>query len=240
MRPFSRRSGSRPPAVFAAIALLAIPSFGQTAAPQTDGIADPVKPTENDKRLFWIIPNYRTYPALKTYQPIGTKEKFKIARDDSFDRGTAVLAAAFAGQGQIANSNPSFGQGVAGYGRYFGAAYADFVIGDFMTEGVYPTLLHQDPRYFRRGSGSGWSRLGYAMGQIFWTHTDSGRMQFNYSEVVGNSTAVAISTVYYPEGRDVGSATSKLATQLGVDMAGNILKEFWPDLRRKFSRKPGS
>jgi hypothetical protein len=74
------------------------------------------------------------------------------------------------------------------------------------------------------------------MGQIFWTHTDSGGTQFNYSEVVGNSTAVAISTAYYTEGRDVGSAASKLGTQLAVDMAGNILKEFWPDLHRKFSR----
>ena len=216
--------------------LLAVSSFGRTA---TDGKDDSVKPIENNKRLFGIIPNYRTYPALATYRPITVKEKFKIARDDSFDRGTVVLAAAFAGEGQLTNSNPSFGQGAAGYGRYFGTAYADFVIGDFMTEAIYPTILHQDPRYFRRGTGSGWSRLGYAMGQIFWTHTDSGGAQFNYSEIVGNATAVAISTAYYPEGRDVSSATSKLGTQIGVDMAGNVLKEFWPDLRRKFSRKPG-
>jgi hypothetical protein len=224
---------------FAAATLLAISAFGQTTAPETDHKDDSAKPIENEKRLFGIIPNYRTYPALAHYEPISTKEKFKLARDDSFDRGTVVLAALFAGEGQLTNSNPSFGQGAAGYGRYFGTAYADYVIGDFMTEAIYPTILHQDPRYFRRGTGSGWSRLGYAMGQIFWTHTDSGGMQFNYSEIVGNSTAVAISTAYYPEGRDVGSATSKLGTQIGVDMAGNILKEFWPDLRRKFSRKQG-
>jgi hypothetical protein len=74
------------------------------------------------------------------------------------------------------------------------------------------------------------------MGQIFWTHTDSGGTQFNFSEIVGNSTAVAISSAYYPDGRDVSSAVSKLGSQIGIDMAGNILKEFWPDLRRKFSR----
>ena len=167
------------------------------------------------------------------YKPLTTRQKFKIALDDTFDRGTVALAAAFAGEGQLKNSNPSFGQEELGYTRYFAAAYAGLVIGNYMTEAVYPTLLHQDPRYFRRGTGSGWSRLGYAVGQIFWTHTDSGGKQFNYSEIVGNSTAVAISTAYYPGGRDVNSALSQLGSQIGVDMASNVLKEFWPDLHRR-------
>ena len=189
-----------------------------------------------NKRILGIIPNYRTFPTLTDYKPMTDKEKFKLAFNDSFDRGTFVLAAAFAGQGQLSKSDPSFGQGVEGYSHYLATAYADLAIGDFMTEAIYPTILHQDPRYFRRGEGSGWARLGYAMGQIFWTHKDSGGTQFNYSEIVGNSTAVAISTSYYPQGRDWSSAASKLGVQIGVDMAGNILKEFWPDLQRKFSR----
>jgi len=189
------------------------------------------------KRIFGIIPNYRTYPSLKDYKPLTVGEKFKIASQDAFDRGSVALAAAFAGEGQLTNSNRSFGQGTAGYARYFGTAYADVVIGDFMTEAIYPSLLHQDPRYFRRGKGSGLSRLGYAMGQIFWTHTDAGGTQFNFSEIVGNSTAVAISNAYYSDNRDAGNAVSRLGTQVGVDMLSNVLKEFWPDLSRKFGRK---
>jgi hypothetical protein len=106
-----------------------------------------------------------------------------------------------------------------------------------MTEGVFPVLLHQDPRYFRKGQGSGWSRLGYASGQIFWTHTDSGGTEFNYSEIVGNSAAVAISNSYYADNRTAHDAADKLGVQIGVDMASNILKEFWPDLQRKFRRR---
>jgi len=189
------------------------------------------------KRIFGIIPNYRTSPTLKDYKPLTAGEKFKIASQDAFDRGSVVLAAAFAGEGQITNSSPSFGQGAAGYARYFGTAYADVAIGDFMTEAIYPSLLHQDPRYFRRGTGSGLSRLGYAMGQIFWTHTDAGRSQFNFSEIAGNSTAVAISNAYYPDNRDVPNAVTRLSTQVGIDMLSNVLKEFWPDLSRKFARK---
>ena len=189
------------------------------------------------KRIFGVIPNYRTSPSLDNFEPLTRGEKFKIASEDAFDRGTFALAALFAGEAQLTNANGSFGQGAAGYGKYLGAAYADFAIGDYMTEAIYPSLLHQDPRYFRRGTGSGWSRMSYAMGQIFWTHGDSGRSQFNFSELIGNSTAVVISNAYYADNRTASDATAKLGTQLGVDMAANILKEFWPDFKRKFSRK---
>ena len=108
-----------------------------------------------------------------------------------------------------------------------------------MSEAIYPALLHQDPRYFRCGVGSKWSRLGYSLGQIFWTHTDSDRTQFNYSEILGNSTAVAISNAYYQDNRSAANSATKLGLQIGVDMASNVLKEFWPDVNRRFSRKHG-
>jgi hypothetical protein len=193
-------------------------------------------PTE-PKRIFGIIPNFRTSPSLDNYAPLTTSEKFKIASQDAFDRGTVGLAAIFGAEGKLTNSNRSFGQGAAGYGRYFCAGYGDLVIGDYMTEAVFPTLLHQDPRYFRRGTGSGWSRLRYAAWQIFWTHRDSGGAQFNYSELIGNSAAVAISNAYYADNRTAADGVSKLGMQLGVDMAANILKEFWPDLERKFRHR---
>lgn len=211
---------------------LSCPVFCQQPGPANSAPSEP-----ESKRVLWIIPNFRTSPRLATYQPLAPREKFRIATLDSFDRGTVALGVLFAAEAQLTNSNPSFGQGVRGYAHYFGTAYADYVIGDYMTEAVFPTILHQDPRYFRRGTGSGWSRLGYAVDQIFWTHNDSGRGQFNLSEIAGNSTAVAISMAYYPENRDMIDGVSKLGSQLGVDMASNILKEFWPDLERKFSRK---
>ncbi len=205
-----------------------------TATPRT---TEDNNPSVESKRLLGIMPNYRTSPTLQNYEPLTSGEKFKIASQDAFDRGTVGLALLFGGESQLTNSNRAFGQGTLGFGRYFGAAYGDFVIGDYMTEAVFPTLLRQDPRYFRRGTGSERSRLGYAVGQIFWTHRDSGGTQFNYSEIVGNSVAVAISNAYYADNRTASEGVSKLGMQIGVDMASNILKEFWPDLERKFRRK---
>lgn len=222
------------------LACLCSGAAGQPSPPDpaTDpsGSANMAPPVES-KRLLGIIPNYRSSPSLQSYQPLTPAEKFRIASEDSLDRGTFVLAGIDALQSQWANANRSFGQGAAGFGQYFGAAYGDLVIGNDMTEAVFPTLLHQDPRYFRRGIGSGWSRLRYALGQTLWTHHDSGTLQFNYSEIVGNVTAVAISNAYYVDNRTAGNAAAKLGFQIGIDTAGNILKEFWPDLDRKLHRR---
>jgi hypothetical protein len=204
----------------------------QDPEPVADGHAE-----GDHRRIFGIIPNYRTSPTLKDYQPLTPKDKLRVATADAFDRGTVVLAALFAGQAEWTNATPSFGRGIPAYARYSAAAFGDFVVGDFMTEVVYPAALRQDPRYFRRGTGNGWARFGYAVGQIFWTHTDSGGTQFNLSEIAGNATAVAIGNAYYPGNHAFSSDMSKLSMQIGVDVAANILKEFSPDLERLFSRR---
>jgi len=38
-----------------------------------------------------------------------------------------------------------------GYGKRYGAAFADQVDGNVMVGGVFPTILKIDPRYFRLG-----------------------------------------------------------------------------------------
>ena len=139
-----------------AILTLTLACSAQTTPEQS---ADRVMQAEpqQDKRLFGIIPNYRTSPSLVHYEPLTSKEKFKLASEDAFDRGTFLLAAGFAGKNQLTDASPSFGQGVKGYAHYFVTSYADWAIGDYMTEAVWPSLLHQDPRYFRRGDGRAFS-----------------------------------------------------------------------------------
>ena len=78
---------------------------------------------------------------------------------------------------------------------------------------------------------------GSAVEQSFWTHTDSGGRQFNYSEIAGNSAAVAISMAYYPGDRNASNAAEQLGTQVPEDIAVNIVKEFSPSRERKALRK---
>ena len=195
------------------------------------------QPGTEDKRILGIFTNHRTAEESAALQPLKPRGKLAIAWQDTTDRAIFLQSAFIAGIGQATNGNPSFGQGTEGYGKRFGTAYADFALQNWMTEGLFPTVLHQDPRYFRRRAGSGPSRLAYAMSRLFITRTDSGKHQFNYSEVVGGATFLAISNAYYPDGRSVGNNLGRYAVQLGFDAASNVLKEFWPDFRRKLPRR---
>src|SRR5882724_10146288 len=85
--------------------------------------------TQEHKRILWIIPNYRTSPTLKDYQPLSGRQKFKLATADALDPGTFVLAGLFAVDGQLIASSPSFGDGVHAYPKYYAAALSDFVVG---------------------------------------------------------------------------------------------------------------
>src|SRR5580692_5137130 len=225
------------------IAFLACGSaFAQNPEPQPAPTSPPVQPGQTeppapDKRIFGVLPNYRTANESAVYMPITAKQKFIIASKDSFDYPLVGLAAFIAAYGQLDNSHPEFGQGWAGYGRRVGTSYADQAIGNMMTEGIFPSMLHEDPRYFRRGYGSVRSRAWYAATRVFVTRTDSGGTRFNFSEVLGNATGTAISNAYYPDNRDVGDNVEKLASQIGIDAVSQVLKEFWPDVKHKLFHK---
>ncbi len=192
------------------------------------------------ERLLALIPNHRTASALADYKPLTVKQKFAIAFKESTEPGTFVLAAATGAIALARGSNPSFGEEFGGYAHYVGTRYTGYVISDFMRDGMFPSLLHQDPRYFRRGAGSGWRRVEYAIGQVFWTRSDSGDMGFNYSQTIGAAAAAAISTAYYPETRDVRHATCRFEAQIGARMASNVMREFWPDLQRILLKRQSS
>jgi hypothetical protein len=112
--------------------------------------------------------------------------------------------------------------------------FADGAIENFMAQAVFPSLLHEDPRYYQLGKGRWVHRVGYAVKRIFVTRTDSGGDQFNYSEFLGAATAAAISTyTYHPrDERNVGNLAGVFGTQIALDALGYGLKEFWPDIRR--------
>jgi hypothetical protein len=220
-------------------------AMGQDATPPPAAAPPPgqiqpgqTQPPPPDKRVFGVLPNYRTANESAVYQPITAKQKFIIASKDSFDYPLVGLAAFIAAYGQLDNSHPEFGQGWAGYGRRVGTSYADQAIGNMMTEGIFPSILHEDPRYFRRGYGSVWSRTVYAATRVFVTRTDSGGTRFNFSEVLGNAAGTAISNAYYPDNRDAVDNIEKLGSQIGIDAASQVLKEFWPDIKHKLFHGP--
>jgi hypothetical protein len=198
--------------------------------------AAPVVPVE-DKRAYGVLPNYRTAEASTPFKPLTSKQKLTIAAKDSFDGAVYPTALIMSVIYQAENANPSFGQGFKGYAQRAGTAFGDQMIGNMMTEGVMPALLHEDPRYFRIDHGTFGHRLMYAISRTFVTTTDSNHKTFNFAEWGGNSVAVGISNFYYRDGRTWQDNTQRLVVQCGTDTLSNVLKEFWPDVKKRLTRK---
>lgn len=198
--------------------------------------SDPTAPVE-DKRAYGVLPNYRTAELSVPFKPLSAKQKLTIAAKDSFDGAVYPTALVMSVIYQAENANPSFGQGFEGYAKRAGAAFGDQMIGNMMTEGAMPALLHEDPRYFRMGEGSFGHRLLYATTRTLVTTTDSNRRTFNFAEWGGNSFAVGVANIYYRDGRTWEDNTERLLVQCGTDTLSNVLKEFWPDVKRHFSKK---
>jgi hypothetical protein len=143
--------------------------------------AQPVTP-KND-RLFDVLPNYTTVESEDEFGRLTTGSKFKLATDSALDPVTFPFIGFVALLGQAQNSEPSYGQGLKGYAKRYGTSYGDAIIGTYMTVGVFPSMLKEDPRYFQLGHGSLSHRTLYSVSRIFWTRTDSGGHTFNYSEI---------------------------------------------------------
>ena len=198
--------------------------------------AAPVNPVE-DKRAYGVLPNYRTAELSTPFQPLTAKQKLTIAAKDSFDGAVYPTALVMSVIYQAEDSNPSFGQGFKGYAQRAGTAFGDQMIGNLMTEGFMPALLHEDPRYFRIGEGSFGRRLWYALRQTVVTRTDSNHKIFNFAEWGGNSVAVGLANLYYQDGRTWQDNVQRLLIQCGTDTMSNVLKEFWPDVKRHLQKK---
>lgn len=178
------------------------------------------------QRLMGVIPNFYTSYTYDT-APLSTKQKFAFAARGTFDPVAMVGVGFGAGIEQATNSFAGYGQGAEGYGKRFAAKFADGRSSDFFTHAIYPSLLHQDPRYYYQGTGSVKSRVLHAIGSAFFTRTDSGLTAPNYSFLLGDLSSGALSNLYYPKAnRGVGLVFTNAAVGLGGRMAGNILREF--------------
>ena len=213
----------------------------QTTAPPADETPEQRKARaaaelklEEKQRMAGVIPNFNTVNNGNA-EPITPGQKFHLFFKGAFDPYQFLLAGIDAGLGQAENDNPGYYQGFAGYARRFGANYGDNFSGNFFGNAVLPSLLHQDPRYFRLGHGSVLHRALYSVSTSIRTRGDNGKWQPAYSNLLGNLIGASISNLYYPDG-DVGLYPT-LRRALSITYQGTIggmLQEFYPDAVQKY------
>ena len=181
---------------------------------------------QEQQRVLGVIPNfYVSY--VPNAAPLNTKQKFELSWKDAIDPVTFVLIGATAGLQQAQNEFPGYGQGAAGYGKRYGASYADFATGTLFGSVIFPAILKQDPRYFYKSTGSKRQRVMYALANAVICKGDNGRWQPNYSSILGNLASGGIANTYYPpKNRGVGLTFEVTGVGVALTGAANILQEF--------------
>jgi Carboxypeptidase regulatory-like domain len=181
---------------------------------------------QEKQRVLGVVPNfYVSY--VQDAAPLTSKQKFGLAWKTTIDPVNFGVVGVIAGVQQWQNNFSEYGRGAQGYGKRYGAAYADFVSGTFMGGAVLPSILKQDPRYFYKGTGTVKDRVLYALSMAVMCKGDNGKWQFNYSAIGGSLIAGGISNAYYPD-KDRGAALVFENTLIGIgeNAATNLLQEF--------------
>jgi hypothetical protein len=183
------------------------------------------------KRILGIVPNFEAVSANVKLPRQSAKQKFKDATNDSFDYSSFIFVGGLAGVGQASDSIPEFHQGAAGYARYYWHTFVDQTDENYLVEFAFPVALHQDGRYYTLGRGGVMKRTVYSLSRILITRTDSGNETFNASEIIGAGAASGISDFYYPEQERTWTKTGqRWLTNVSLDGATFVLREFWPDI----------
>jgi hypothetical protein len=166
-------------------------------------------------------------------------QKMRLALRSATDPVAFAVAFAAAGYHEAMDDNKGFGWGIEGYGKRSGAAYLDSFDGNIIGNGILPSILHQDPRYFRLGQGSFTHRLLYSLAtNVICKHDNTGKWEPSYSNVGGNIISGAISNLYYPSTNSgVGQAFTNGFIVTAEGGIGSIFDEFWPDVSRKILHK---
>ena len=182
---------------------------------------------EEKQRVLGFIPNF--YVSYNQHAPpLSPKQKFELAWKTNVDPVSFAASGVVAGVEQARNAFSGYGQGAQGFGKRYGASYADGFIGTMIGGAVLPSLLKQDPRYFYKGSGSTRSRIGYALANAVVCKGDNGHWQANYSGILGALAAGGISNLYYPASSRDGAGLTFENTVIGIAASGaaNLFQEF--------------
>jgi len=192
---------------------------------------------EKHPRLFGVMPTY-SVSNNKTPVALSSTAKFHLFIKDTIDPFTITYTAFFAGIQHVNHEPPEYGQGAAGYGKRLGTGLADVISSGFFRAYLFPSLLHQDPRYFREGSGPSKKRFAHAFIRPFVTRTDRGGRAFDWSGMLGLLAASSLSNAYYPaHDRGLEPTFERAAMGIPFSVIDHLVDEFGPDLEKKFHWK---
>jgi len=159
--------------------------------------------------------------------PLRPKQKFEIAFHKMTSPSLLVKSAMFTSFDRGFDIGPDFGSNPGDVAKLYAYTTENLAMSYLVTGAVLPTLFHQDPRYFRKETGSVKSRVLWALGSEVVAYSDSGKLMPNYAHLIGFGTSAAWANVYLPA-QDISFAGTMKRYGLRFAVSGgfNLLREF--------------
>ncbi len=208
-----------------ALSVTPVTTSVEVSLPQVEVAQEQIE-VQEQQRILGFIPNfYVSY--VPDAAPLVPRQKFQLAWKSTTDPITFLGTALFAGISQAANQYPGYGQGMQGYGKRYGAIYADVVVSTFVGGAVMPSLLKQDPRYFYQGTGTTKSRLIHALSYSVMCRGDNKKTQVNYSSIIGDFVAGGVTYFYTPASdRSASMVIENSLIRIAEDSVAGVFQEF--------------
>lgn len=184
-------------------------------------------------RVVGVIPAFNSEDDINA-PALSSGQKFHLFSKTVLDPYNLVMPAINAFILKASGSSSGYGGGFGGFAKRYGSSVADSMSGNFFRLYAFPSLLHEDPRYFRAGQGSIGARTGHVFAATVWTRTDNKTFRFNWSKLLASCASSGLSNAYYPaENRGTKLTLSRIGLSYLGEVGMNGLKEFWPDIKRK-------
>jgi len=169
-------------------------------------------------------------------KPLSAGEKFELFVDNSISLHTMLWSAAGSAVSQADNSPTGWGQGWDAYGKRFGSSMARNASGEFFGTFILSSALHYDPRFFPDKDPTFGQAIGTSLKRVFVTRSDAGKQVFDFPGLVGPLLGEGLANVYWPDrNRTVGDTFMRYGIDIATKAGGNMLREYWPVVYRKFS-----
>jgi len=174
----------------------------------------------------------RSIPAGVVPEPLSPGEKAKLAVGSTFGLPAIGNRLVAAGWDQIRNHPEEWGGGMEGFGTRFGSRMGRRAVRNSIRLGT-DIAFGLDPRYDRCNCTGFRARTGHAWKRVFVSRTDSGSETFAVSNFTGAYVTPMIVYQWYPDRLNTWNRKLESGTvNLGWRGLNNMLREFWPELRR--------
>lgn len=178
----------------------------------------------------------KSLPDAPSYTPLTSKEKFDGWARHTYSADMVVGTVFDTLILQATGAFRDYGGGMQGFSKRYGTQLLSNEAGSLFGRWLFPTILHQDPRYFPSRQTNVFDRMAYAVSRAVITRSDNGGNVFNSSLLLTLLVTSALNNGYKPNYDESFQATmANTFAGLGGAAQMNLLNEFWPDLQHLFS-----